>query len=272
MERDGGRTRTRTLDPLIKSQLLYQLSYAPGPAAVARGRGSRSKAMPACPGNAARAAERPRALQRPAIILVVTAAHSAESVRTAHVVARSHAEALPLHPAGTAAISVATGAAAEAVVPHHPAAVARPHEAGEHGEAALLRVVEALVERRCGIGEPLERAAAGGHGGGTPLQALDRARRRLLVARRGQALDPHLRHLAQRLLERRPALFLIRIELETGVQRRDARIGKRGEILRIRPPIAGALHVARAAVAARRVIPARRIVAAWAVEARTLLS
>src|SRR5437879_4375429 len=26
----GGRTRTRTLDPLIKSQLLYQLSYAPG--------------------------------------------------------------------------------------------------------------------------------------------------------------------------------------------------------------------------------------------------
>ena len=26
---NGGRTRTRTLDPLIKSQLLYQLSYAP---------------------------------------------------------------------------------------------------------------------------------------------------------------------------------------------------------------------------------------------------
>jgi hypothetical protein len=25
----GGRTRARTLDPLIKSQLLYQLSYAP---------------------------------------------------------------------------------------------------------------------------------------------------------------------------------------------------------------------------------------------------
>jgi hypothetical protein len=28
-EKIGGRTRTRTLDPLIKSQLLYQLSYAP---------------------------------------------------------------------------------------------------------------------------------------------------------------------------------------------------------------------------------------------------
>jgi hypothetical protein len=30
----GGRTRTRTLDPLIKSQLLYQLSYAPQAAHV----------------------------------------------------------------------------------------------------------------------------------------------------------------------------------------------------------------------------------------------
>jgi hypothetical protein len=30
LKRIGGRTRTRTWDPLIKSQLLYQLSYAPG--------------------------------------------------------------------------------------------------------------------------------------------------------------------------------------------------------------------------------------------------
>jgi hypothetical protein len=29
LDKFGGRTRTRTLDPLIKSQLLYQLSYAP---------------------------------------------------------------------------------------------------------------------------------------------------------------------------------------------------------------------------------------------------
>jgi hypothetical protein len=27
--KDGGRSRTRTYDPLIKSQLLYHLSYAP---------------------------------------------------------------------------------------------------------------------------------------------------------------------------------------------------------------------------------------------------
>ena len=28
--RGGGRTRARTWDPMIKSHLLYQLSYAPG--------------------------------------------------------------------------------------------------------------------------------------------------------------------------------------------------------------------------------------------------
>ena len=41
----GGRTRTRTLDPLIKSQLLYQLSYAP-----AWGAGY-SRALLACKGS-----------------------------------------------------------------------------------------------------------------------------------------------------------------------------------------------------------------------------
>ncbi len=40
------------MDPLIKSQLLYQLSYAPGPAAVSRQRPVCSKAVPGCPGNA----------------------------------------------------------------------------------------------------------------------------------------------------------------------------------------------------------------------------
>src|SRR5262245_65984087 len=50
----GGRTRTRTWDPLIKSQLLYQLSYAPGmpPAGDAAEAGSCSKAVPRCPAKA----------------------------------------------------------------------------------------------------------------------------------------------------------------------------------------------------------------------------
>src|SRR2546430_12476980 len=46
----GGRTRTRTWDPLIKSQLLYQLSYAPEmPAAGARRGCVCSKASSHCP-------------------------------------------------------------------------------------------------------------------------------------------------------------------------------------------------------------------------------
>jgi hypothetical protein len=36
---NGGRSRIRTYDPLIKSQLLYQLSYAPAPPSRGSGRG-----------------------------------------------------------------------------------------------------------------------------------------------------------------------------------------------------------------------------------------
>jgi hypothetical protein len=52
----GGRTRARTWDPMIKSHLLYQLSYAPGTGpekTLARGP-SFSKATPRCPANWAR--------------------------------------------------------------------------------------------------------------------------------------------------------------------------------------------------------------------------
>src|SRR5258707_2797030 len=48
----GGRTRARTWDPLIKSQLLYQLSYAPGTGPESlRESASFSKATPRCPAN-----------------------------------------------------------------------------------------------------------------------------------------------------------------------------------------------------------------------------
>ena len=47
----GGRTRARTWDPLIKSQLLYQLSYAPvlPSAGEPARRGSLSKGGKECP-------------------------------------------------------------------------------------------------------------------------------------------------------------------------------------------------------------------------------
>ena len=51
----GGRTRTRTWDPLIKSQLLYQLSYAPG-LRSRPGRESARRVAGAC-----RAVQRPNA-------------------------------------------------------------------------------------------------------------------------------------------------------------------------------------------------------------------
>src|SRR5262245_64353110 len=48
----GGRTRTRTWDPLIKSQLLYQLSYAPEKCRPTERARSCSKAGSHCPGKA----------------------------------------------------------------------------------------------------------------------------------------------------------------------------------------------------------------------------
>ena len=46
----GGRTRARTWDPMIKSHLLYQLSYAPGTGPESlRKRASFSKATLRCP-------------------------------------------------------------------------------------------------------------------------------------------------------------------------------------------------------------------------------
>ncbi len=56
----GGRSRIRTYDPLIKSQLLYQLSYAPAERS-APGRRGYSKRTPACKPRTCGALRRPRA-------------------------------------------------------------------------------------------------------------------------------------------------------------------------------------------------------------------
>ena len=54
-EKLGGRTRARTWDPLIKSQLLYQLSYAPETPAAVGPQGLRpvAKRVPTVQGKAA---------------------------------------------------------------------------------------------------------------------------------------------------------------------------------------------------------------------------
>src|SRR5262249_31690091 len=139
-----------------------------------------SKALPGCPGNedAVAAPSTPRS-ERPAIVfLVLPAAAHAVHVAAVHrghalraALAAILADALAAHgePAVHAVMAAEARtarsplAAAEALARHHPMPLVRPHEAGEHGEAMLLRVVEALVERRRRIGEALERGAAGGH-------------------------------------------------------------------------------------------------------------
>src|SRR5687768_4317407 len=130
----GGRTRIRTLDPLIKSQLLYQLSYAPGPRLGSPKPASFSKARRDCPANAA-ARDEP--------------AESRPSRReiAAHMLAPSAAAT----PWGRTVAS----------------------HADQQRETVLLPFVEALIERFGRFGELLERGASCGHDVGTAAQPLD---------------------------------------------------------------------------------------------------
>ena len=104
----------------------------------------------------------------------------------------------------------------------------RPQDACELHEAGLLVVIEALIKRRAGIGDLLERRAAFGHGVGAAFQPVEwRSRRLLLAGQAGlHARDAQLRHVAQRLLERRPVFRLVRGEFETGFERGDPRVGE----------------------------------------------
>ena len=60
--------------------------------------------------------------------------------------------------------------------------VMRPQHVRELGEPALLLVIEALIERRAGIGDLFQRGAGFGHVVGALRQPIERRRRRLLVA------------------------------------------------------------------------------------------
>ena len=60
------------------------------------------------------------------------------------------------------AIEIAAFAPLAAVI----AVLMRPQDSRQHGEAGFLGVVEALIERRAGVGDLLERHAALAHGVG----------------------------------------------------------------------------------------------------------
>ena len=201
---NGGRTRARTWDPLIKSQLLYQLSYAPGFACYLCRRGALAKAPLHVQPNrrhvTARETKKPpvetggfsdggagvRENRRPAacfsrLLLLLLAA-----LLTALTAAETAVMATP---------AVMLAALLE------PAAI----EAREHRETMLLAVVEALVERPGGVGELLERGAA--LLPSSSARRLSRSigsRRAVGAGARGEPLGALLGEIAQRAFHCRP--------------------------------------------------------------------
>src|SRR5580658_3946823 len=133
------------------------------PAVTATPPASRRRAIMSCRA----AARRPRGSQRAVVVLVSVAV--AHVVRVAHAMVAEAVMEVALH----AAAHAIAEAFAHAPAPHGVMMPMRTQHAGEHGKAMLLRVVEALVERRGRIGEALERGPARRHGVGALLQALD---------------------------------------------------------------------------------------------------
>jgi hypothetical protein len=139
----------------------------------------------------------------------------------------------------------------------------RPQHAGQHCEATFLILGQALIKRRAGVGDLLERGAHLAHGVSATAQPIEWRRRlrlcltlslllalsllrlavtlplRLRLHRRllpsglpGQhALNAQLSHVVQGGLERRPILGLVRRQFEPGLERGDARVGKGGNVV-----------------------------------------
>src|SRR5450759_1223293 len=107
---------------------------------------------------------------------------------------------------------------------------------GERDEAALLALVQALVERASRVGEFLERGAALRHRVGAQGQPFDRILRTIGAGIGGEPLGALLGKIAQRAFHRRPIFLLPGVKLEPGVQSRDPRVAVRADVLRARVP------------------------------------
>src|SRR6185312_14016555 len=204
----GGRTRARTWDPMIKSHLLYQLSYAPGTGRESlRNCGSFSKATSRCPasqrGFPGGRARQPNRKSRRISGGFLPRSEPLGAASVAAILA-----------AARVTIPVAVAAAALAVL---PATAETALHMGQDPEPALLAVVESLVERIGGIGDLLQRHRRCRHVVGALAQPRHRIvgllRIRGIVRLRGHsrigAVDPHLCEIPHRGLDRRPQLFLI---------------------------------------------------------------
>src|ERR1022692_2689938 len=108
---------------------------------------------------------------------------------------------------------------------------------GEHHEAVLLCIVQALVEWDGRVGELLERGGVLRHHVGAQDQPFDRIRRTIGAGARGEPLGALLGKIAQCAFHRRPVLFLLGSELKPGVQSRDARVTESADILGTRLPV-----------------------------------
>ena len=129
-------------------------------------------------------------------------------------------------------------------------------EAQSHTETALLRLVEALVQRLLRIGQPPQRCSAGGQRIRTIAQALCNIRTLPCNASRLTLCDPVLADVTDRLLDRGPVLFLGGRQLQSGLECRDARIGKSRDViscqLRTVWPLGWQTIAARRRVSSRR--------------------
>src|SRR5262245_43597663 len=106
-------------------------------------------------------------------------------------------------------------------------------QAIENREAALLTVVEALVQGVGGVGQFLQRRTGIGHGCGALTQALDRIVAGRRVAHRAHTVEPQLAVVARCLLEGRPVLLLVRRQGEPGLERSEPRLAERAQVVAV---------------------------------------
>jgi hypothetical protein len=105
-------------------------------------------------------------------------------------------------------------------------------EPESQAKTALLRLVGALVERLLGVGQAPQCRRPGGQCIGAIAQALSRIIGTLAGSASGLApRDPLPAVVPERLLDRGPVLLLGGRQLQRGLDCRDARIGKRREVI-----------------------------------------
>jgi hypothetical protein len=104
-------------------------------------------------------------------------------------------------------------------------------EAESHAEAALLRLIEALIQRFLGIGQAPQVPRPDGQRIGATAQTLGRIGTLPGSASCLAPRDPLLADVTERLLDRGPVLLLGGRQLQRGLDCRDAGIGKRRDVI-----------------------------------------